>query len=799
MQRFTRVFLGGFIVGLLIVGCRMLSNVSPQIQSTARIVQPLDSDWHFYKGDAAGAEQPQFDDSTWRRLDVPHDWSIEGPFDPNNPTGGAGGFLPAGIGWYRRHLILPNEYADKRIYVEFDGVMANSDVWINGLHLGHRPYGYVSFRYDLTGKVRLGPNQLNILAVRADNLLQPASRWYAGAGIYRHVRLIVTEPLHIDQWATFVTTPYVDPQLALVNVKTAILNQTKQDQDAAIDLQIIGPDGAIVQSGRSDARTIASGERAEYQIELKVTDPMLWDLERPNLYKAVVKVVSGGKVVDDEQVTFGICKAEFRAESGFWLNDKNVRIKGVCLHHDGGAFGAAVPLAVWERRLQRLREFGVNAIRTAHNPVAPEFLDLCDRMGLLVMDEFFDCWTIGKNPGDYHLYFNDWSKIDLRDTILRDRNHPCIIIYSVGNEIRDTTRPEMAKAILKGLIDVCHRYDPTRPVTQALFRPNVSKDYDNGLADMLDVIGTNYRDRELLAAWQARPTRKIIGTEQRHDLETWLAMRDNPQHAGQFLWTGVDYLGEAWRWPVVGAGSGLLDRTGRPRPIAYQRASWWSDRPVVYAVRRVAVERRMPDDPGFEPLARPQVLFADWTPADLGPHMETVEVYTNCAQVELQLNGRSLGIKQRDPNDAPLTWQVEFEPGQLKAIGLDSGRPPVVCQLQTAGRPARIVLAADRTELRPCWDDVCHVEAMVVDGNGVVVPSADHMIRFLVSGPGTIAAVDNGSLYSHEPFQATQRRAYQGYCMAYLKATGQTGRITLTATADGLQEASISLEAAPLR
>jgi len=783
----------------LVMGCKSLTPSSHPGYPNARIMQSLDADWLFYKGDVDGAQDPQFDDTRWRRLDVPHDWSIEGPFDPNNPTGGAGGFLPAGIGWYRKHLVLPEAYTGRRIFVEFDGVMANSDVWINGLHLGHRPYGYVSFRYELTGKVRLGENQLNVLAVKADNARQPASRWYAGAGIYRHVRLIVTSPVHLDQWATFVTTPRVDSGQATVRVQTAVLNQAQEPHMPVVYIQIVGPDGLEVQSGRTGSIAIAPGERADFQLELQIYNPLLWDINSPRLYRAVARVVEEGKVLDDEVVTFGIRKAEFRADTGFWLNDRNVRIKGVCVHHDGGAFGAAVPLRVWERRLERLRQFGANAIRTAHNPVAPEFLDLCDRMGFLVMDEFFDCWTVGKNPYDYHLFFDEWSKIDARDTILRDRNHPSIILYSVGNEIRDTARPELAKTILKGLVDLCHQYDPTRPVTQALFRPNVSRDYDNGLADMLDVIGTNYRDRELLAAWQARPTRKIIGTEQRHDLDTWLAMRDNPQHAGQFLWTGVDYLGEAFRWPIVAAASGLIDRTGRPKPLAYQRASWWADRPVVYAVRRTAPQWRAPDDPGFEPLARPQTQFADWTPADLGQHTETIEVYTNCQQVELQLNGRSLGIKDKDPNDAPLTWEVEFEPGVLKAVGMIDGRQVALHQLRTAGRASRIALVADRSKVAPRFDDLCHIEVTILDANGVQVPTADHLVRFTVTGPGTIVAVDNGSIYSHEPFQTTQRKAYQGYCIAYLRATGESGMITVTAVADGLQEASVSVEAAPVR
>lgn len=763
-----------------------------------RIVQSLDTDWRFLKADAQGGERPEFDDTAWLKVDVPHDWSIEGPFDQNNPTRGAGGFLPGGVGWYRRHLVLPKDTVGRRVFVEFDGVMANSEVWINGQSLGKRPYGYVSFRYELTGALRLGDNQLNVLAVRADNSRQPASRWYTGAGIYRHVRLIVTDPVHLDPWATFVTTPQISADEASVRVQTAVRNQSERDLEVTVRVLLIGPDGRQARTGQTQPQTVAPGQTADFAQDLHVRNPWLWDLDKPHLYRALAQVVAGRRVIDEETVTFGIRQAEFRADTGFWLNGKNIRIRGVCLHHDGGGFGAAVPVRVWERRLERLRQVGTNAVRTAHNPVAPEFLDLCDRMGFLVMNEFFDCWTVAKNPFDYHLFFNEWSKIDMADTIRRDRNHPSVILWSVGNEIHDTPKAELAKGILKGLVEVCHENDPTRPVTQALFRPNVSHDYDNGLADMLDVIGTNYRDRELLAAWEAKPSRKIIGTEQRHDRETWLACRDYPQHAGQFLWSGIDYLGESRTWPTMCAAFGLFDRTMVPRPLAFERASWWCDAPVVHAVRRTAARRSMSIDPGFEPAEAPQTQFSDWTPRNSEAHDETVEVYSNCPDVELVLNEKSLGSKPRNADDSPRTWQVAYEPGVLKALGKDtSGQVVATHELRTAGLPARIRLAADRMEVAHCWDDVSTVEVMVVDDQGVLVPTARDLITFQITGPGAVAAVDSGSIASHEPFQAMQRRAFQGRCVAMVKATGAAGRITLTAQADGLAEASITLEAVP--
>jgi beta-galactosidase len=791
MIRFT----GSIVVFALLAAASTKTAAPADLPERARIITSFDQDWRFFKGDVPGAEKSDFDDSAWRVLNVPHDWSIEGPYEEKNPTGGAGGFLPADVGWYRKHFTLPADYAQRRVFIEFDGVMANSDVWINGQHLGKRPYGYVSFRYEFTGKLNFAANKPNILVVRADNSAQPASRWYSGAGIYRHVRLVATDPVHIDQWSTFVTTPKIEADQAVVRVQTAVVNQSDAPCEVFLQISIIAPDDKTVQTADTEPQTIAAGKSADFKKDIIVKNPQLWDLDHPVLYRAVAKVREGNSTLDNEVVSFGIRDFKFEPATGFWLNGKNFKIKGVCLHHDGGAMGAAVPLGVWERRLESLKQIGVNGIRTAHNPPAPEFLDLCDRLGLLVMDEFFDCWTVGKNRYDYHLYFEDWSKIDAGDTIRRDRNHPSVILYSVGNEIHDTPKEELAKGILKGLVEVCHENDPTRPVTQALFRPNVSHDYDNGLADMLDVIGTNYRDAELLAAYQAKPTRKIIGTEQGHDRKIWLTLRDNSPEAGQFLWTGIDYLGESRGWPIVVAGSGLLDITGKPKPMAFQRQSWWSEKPMVSIARRVASARATSADPGFEPLNRRQSQFCDWTPQDAGPHEEDVEVYSNCDDVELVLNDKSLGSKPRNADDAPRTWKVAFETGTIKAIAKNKGQVVANDELQTAGKPAKIVLAADRNKLSTDWDDVCCVTAIVTDENGVLNPRANDLISFNISGPGVIAAVANGNRSSHALFQTSQRRVFQGQCMVIVKAGAGEGRqITVSASAPDLSDSSITVE-----
>ena len=750
----------------------------------------FENDWRFLKADAPGAEAPGFSDSAWRTVNVPHDWAIEGPFDARNPSGQAGGFLPGGVGWYRKHISLTAAEAARHTFVDFDGVMANSDVWINGFHLGKRPYGYVSFRYELTGHVHAGDN---VLAVRCDNSAQPASRFYAGAGIYRHVRLVSKDAVHLEYWGTVVTTP----DLKTVHLASTVVNQSDNPRSVTLEIAVTGPDGKLVRTVETAAQTVAPGKPAEFAQDVAIASPQVWNLERPALYRATVKVRAAKTVLDEEAVTFGIREFHFDPETGFWLNGRNFKIKGECLHADGGAFGMAVPLSVWERRLNALRALGVNAIRAAHNPPSPEFLDLCDRMGFLVMDEMFDQWTVAKNPYDYHLYFREWSKIDTRDTVRRDRNHPSIVLYSAGNEIHDTPKAELAKEILKGLVDTFHENDPTRPVTQALFRPNVSHDYDNGLADLLDVVGQNYRENEILAAHAAKTSRKIIGTENQHGREVWVALRDHAPYAGQFIWAGIDYIGESHQWPAVFSASGDLDHTAGIKPMGYQRMSWWLDKPMVHMARRVAAAQLAPTDPGYEanPRRGTITLVSDWTPANVGAHEESVEVYSNCDEVELLLNGKSLGVKPLPADAASRNWRVPFEAGGLKAVGRNKGQVVAEQEMRTAGKAARIVLTSDRPRVGNEWDDLAYVTARVVDENGVVVTGAENLVAFTVLGPGTVVATDNADIANHEAFQASERHTFQGECMAMLRATGARGSITVTASSAGLTAGSVKLEA----
>lgn len=785
------------LLGLILCTCGGCIIHSPA--QSIRQLKNFDANWRFFQGEAQGAQQIAFGDNSWQQLSIPQDWAIAGPFDPHNPAGGAGAFLPSGVGWYRKHFALPASDEHRRIFIQFDGVMANSDVWINGTLLGHRPNGYVSFRYELTEYLHFGSAADNVIAVRCDTSKQPASRWYQRAGIYRHVRLIVTGPVHVAQWATFVSTPQVSDGKATIRVKTAVHNQGNARKSVGLEIRLYNPNGRLIASAAVPAQIIAARNTAQYARDLRIVRPDRWDISHPALYRAVVLVRVDGHMVDDDVVSFGIREFHFNAETGFWLNGHNLKLYGVCLHADGGAFGIAVPLDVWRQRLEALRGLGVNAIRTAHNPVSPDFLSLCDRIGFLVMDEFFDCWTVGKTPYDYHIYFRDWYKRDTSETVRRDRNHPSIVLYSAGNEIHDTPNSPLAHAILTSLISIYHANDPTRPVTQALFRPNVSHDYQNGLADMLDVVGQNYRTNELLAAHAARPYRKILGTEDGMDRTTWLALRDHPAIAGEFLWAGVDYLGESHAWPYIGRPVGLLDRIGSPHPEGLQRQSWWSQKPTVHILRRVAATMPTVKDPGYEkhPRQPQEVLFHDWTPSNRAPHLESLEVYSNCEQVELFLNGKSLGKEALRTDDSPRKWTVPFAPGVLRAAGLDHGRIAATEELRTAGAPARMELHTDHTNLADNYDGVVFVTATVTDSHGVAVPDAAEPIHFTARGPGRVVAVDdaNNSVegWAGRGFETTDCNIFQARCVAFVKATAPHGAITITASADGLADSEVTL------
>lgn len=741
-------------------------------QSARRTVN-MDPDWQFSRGTHPEAIDPSFNDSDWQTVDVPHDWSILGRYNRSNLTGRGGGYLPSGDGWYRKSFSLPESDTGKKVWIEFDGIMANSEVYINGELLGKWPYGYTTFQYEMTDHLKFGQNEKNVLTVRANNTDQPASRWYTGAGIYRHVRMIVKDPIHIDHWGVFVTTPKVSAQEATVNAAIRINNTTGNRKNITVQSTVIDKEGRVVQTA-SSSRRVAAGASQDIEQSLKVSNPALWDTENPNMYQLVTKVMEGN-IVRDEQVTdFGIRSIRYDAAKGFLLNERPLKMYGACMHHDGGAVGAAVPASVWEYRFNKLKEAGINAIRTAHNPMAPEFYDLCDRMGILVMNENFDTWNYAKNPYDYHLYFDEWWERDTRAMVKRDRNHPSIVLYSVGNEIRDNLNNEEGFRKYKQQQDLIHALDPTRPVTMALFRPNSSGVYNNGFADMMDVVGQNYRPGELLDAHEQNPNRCVIGTENGHDLSTYLVLRDHDFMGGQFLWTGFDYLGEN-TWPKISFGTALFDKTGGWKTEGLLRKAWWGNEPTVSVVRRS-------DNAGAGEWVH------DWTPLDPVAYDEAyLQIYTNAEEVELYLNNESLGTFKRPANHAPIEVKTNYRKGELRAEARTGGEVVATDVQRTAGTPREIVLVPHKTTIANDWEDVSIVRAIIVDENGVRCPNAFHLIEFNVEGAGKLIATDSGDQYGHEPYISNERSAYMGECIAIIRANKHSGTIRVTARAEGIE------------
>jgi beta-galactosidase len=575
------------------------TTVTP-IAGRVRSITSLDGPWLFNKGDATGADQTAFADSAWRTVNVPHDWSIEGPFDQNAPTTGRGGYLPAGIGWYRKHITLPQELAGKRVFLEFDAVMANSDVYVNGTHLGNHPYGYVGFRYDVTGSVKLGAD--NVIAVKCDNSVQPASRFYAGAGIYRHVRLIATDPVHVDQWATFVTTPNPTATAATVHVTTSVVNAGTATQMVSVKGTVTDPSGTALAPVTTDVQSLDAGKAGSFSFDVPVANPKSWDTANPNLYSLSLEVQVGGAAVDDDVTPFGIRSLVFDGTTGLSLNGVSLKFKGVALHEEVSGLGTAVPERAWQRRLAELKALGVNAIRTAHNPFPPEVLDLADRMGLLVLDEFFDAWIAHKytDIGDYGAYFNKaassttgspavptatsggaptWWQTDITNIVMHDRNHPSVALYSTGNEIRDSLATRTP--ILTKMVALCHALDPSRSVTQALFDAGTAGDVTGATRTLLDVWGDNYNVTDCTTAMAASPKRAGLLTEIGHETSTWTTIMNTPALTGEFIWTGADYLGEAPDlWPTVGAALGLIDRVGTITADGYTYQKLWGGTPT---------------------------------------------------------------------------------------------------------------------------------------------------------------------------------------------------------------------------
>ncbi len=803
----------------------------------------FDKGWKFTLGDNAGWSAADFNDASWRSLNLPHDWAIEGNFSQDNPSGTGGGALPGGIGWYRKTFDFTPEMKDKSIYVDFDGAYMNATVYINGHELGTRPYGYASFSYNLTPWLKPGKN---VIAVRVDNAEQPNSRWYSGCGIYRHVWLRILNPVHVAQWGTFVRQDKVTKEAADLTVITEVENTGKHTVKAEMETYVIAPDGRVV---ASDARllNLEEGDKTNVEQPLIVRDPLLWSVKTPHLYSVVNEIKVDGQTIDKYITKTGFRFLDFDAEKGFSLNGERMKINGVCLHHDAGALGAVVNKAAIARQLKIMKDMGANAIRSSHNPPAPELLELCDSLGLMVMDETFDMWRKKKTAHDYSRYFPDWHERDLTDLVVRDRNHPSIIIWSIGNEVleqwsdasADTLSLAEANLLLnfghgkdmlanegdelsvnslltRKLADMTRELDPTRPVTAGCNEPDPGNHLFRSGA--LDIIGFNYHDdwfkdvpknfpgkpfiiTESVSALQTRgyyrmPSDSVFLWPERWDKPfydesfscsaydnchapwgnthegTMRHVEDNDFIMGQFVWTGFDYIGEPtpYGWPARSSYFGLVDLAGNPKDSYYMYQSRWR--------------------PDLDVLH----LFPHWNWAP-GEEVDVWAYFNNADEVELFLNGQSLGSKKPEGGAYHVSWRVPYAPGRLEAVSRKDGKEVKRTFVNTASDPYALKLTPDRTQIEADGTDLSYVMVEVVDKDGNLCPLAENEILFTVEGSGFNAGVDNGSPISLEPFKSDSRKAFYGKALVIVQNDGKKGEIKVKATSPGVEGSSVIIEA----
>jgi beta-galactosidase len=790
----------------------LLALMCARAQGNSERVLLFDDGWRFQRGGAQGAEAADFDDSGWRRLDLPHDWSIEDlpgtrtPFDPKAISQVQGGFTLGGTGWYRKSFDVPESQRGRRVVIQFDGVYMNAEVWLNGRRVGEHPYGYTSFWFDLTDKVNFGGR--NVLAVKVKNEGEN-SRWYSGSGIYRHVWLKTLEPTHVAQWGTYITTPEVSASSAKVKLKTLVRNESDAAARVRLVTRLLDPAGAEVSRVEDDKNVEAKGAY-EFEQDTTLKSPALWSPESPALYTAVAEVYRERQLTDRVETKFGVRSISFDAVAGFRLNGQTVKLKGGCLHHDNGPLGARAYDRAEERRVQLLKAAGYNALRMSHNPPSPAFLDACDRLGMLVIDEAFDTWREGKNPHDYHLFFEEWWQRDIESMIARDRNHPSVIMWSTGNEIPNRHRPEVAR-LSKTLADYIRKIEPTRPVTSAV--NELREDKDPYFAT-LDIAGYNYAaggdhlKQSLYATDHARvPDRIMVGTES-YPLEAfdaWMNVVDHSYVIGDFVWTAFDYIGEAsigWRgywqesnfYPWNLAYCGDIDVCGWKRPQSFYRDALWKENQLSIFVRAPS--------PTFEPNPKRQTwskwhwhdVVADWNWKGLEGKLLDVEVYSSCEYVTLYLNGKFLGRQETNrSNQFKATWRVPYQPGSLRALGFVNPERVAAAnvELRTANAPARISLTADRAELKHDGQDLSYVTVELLDSRGVRNPKAENLVKFSIEGPGTIVGVGNANPVSTESFQQPQRKAWQGRALVIVKSDLRPGRIVLHATSQGLPPARL--------
>ena len=745
---------------------------------------------------------------------MPHDWSIEGEFSKEHPAKPEGGALPTGIGWYRKTFTLPVEYKNKAISIEFDGIYRKSEVWINGKYLGVRPNGYLSFAYDLSDFVNYGEKE-NIISVKVDNSEQPNSRWYSGSGIYRNVRLVVAEKLHVAHWGTYVTTPEISKEKGAVNLEITVKNRTNSDKKYKIVSSILNKEDLEVASATSEKGINKNASETTTQI-FTVSNPNLWDTENPYLYKIITKVYEDNQLVDNYETPLGFRYFNFDAEKGFSLNGKLVKIHGVCLHHDNGALGAVANRAAIKRKLTILKNMGVNAIRVSHNPSSLEMLELCDEMGFIVQVEAFDSWKKRKVKYDYNLYWDEWHKKDLEDFVKRDRNFPSVMMWSIGNEIREQF-DSTGVAITKELVNIVKSIDKTRPVTCALTEniPEKNFIYQSGA---LDVLGFNYKHKDYYDFPEKFKGEKIIASESASALETrghydlpsdtikrwppahnapfdgnddytvsaydqvsaywgatheenWKTVKSLDFIAGTFIWTGFDYLGEPIPYPYPARSSyfGIVDLTGLPKDVYYMYQSEWTDKDVLH-------------------------VFPHWNWEE-GQQVDVWAYYNNADEVELFLNGKSLEKKSKQNDDLHIMWRVTYEPGTLKAISRKDGKVVLEKEIHTAGKPSKIELIANKESIKNNHYDLVYVTVNIKDADGNLVPKANNLVNFEVTGGGKIVGVDNGYQANLSSFKTSKIKAFNGKCVVIIQSNGKAETILLKASSNiGNTEKSIKIK-----
>ncbi len=803
------------IVITLIIVCTSFS-VSAQ---PARKIILFNDSWKFHKGDIANADKESFNDNDWRQLSLPHDWSIEGPFDEQWASATA--YLPGGIGWYRKKFNLSPAMRSKNIYIYFDGVYNNSEVWINGHYLGKRPNGFIPFQYELTKY--LHPTGSNIITVKADHTEFADSRWYTGSGIYRDVYLIAANPVNIDLWGVGFSTPEISKEKALAKIAVMLTNHSSSGAGILARSVLLNNKGRLVARGEQMLKISAGGSSAA-NINLSVINPSLWSTEDPSLYKLDVSLYNKGKKIDDIVQHVGFRQTLFDKNNGFFLNGKNMKIKGVCIHDDAGVLGVAVPREVWERRLKILKDGGCNSVRLSHNPHAEYLYDLCDSMGILVIDEAFDEWELGKNkwikgwnagtPGKqgYHKYFKEWADRDIKDMVLRARNHPSVILWSVGNEIDYPNDPYTHEVLNTGnnpqiygkgftqghppasqlteiarhLADVVKQNDTTRPVTAGLAGVVMSNEV--GFPEALNVVGYNYQEYRYAGDHKKYPDRIIYGSENGMSVSAWDSVANNDYISAQYLWTGIDYMGEARPWPSVANEAGLIDMAGFKKAEYYLRQSLWSDKPMIYMGTSAISKNTI--NTNISRWSRNVLPLWNYNTGD----SVTVICFTNCETAELFVNGRSLGKKSMaDAKNRTLLWNTVYESGELLVKGYKNGNEINSYTIKTAGEPYAIKATTDRASFDKTKKQTAHIEIDIVDKNGTPVYTAANEIAVNIQGPATLSGLENGSIRSRDIIPGKQK-ALRGKLLAYVQSSQKPGQVKVSVTSPGLMEALIVIQ-----